>query len=227
MNEATHTVYAEIYSKTSEKRRVIQFNWQEMSLSACTIDVDGTEIVSIIPIQYASLEAGKRCSFLRHNPAGFSHAANGREGKDLSGAIKHLNDMFKIDVEVMTFADELSIFSEWDGIIYRDIKDNNIKGVGSDGLLARLSVDDVMGFAKEATPFVLVGAEKAAPSIIWGESVAREEYDLDEDSKSPEDYVKMMQELHEELLLPIHKLSEEERNSCRRWTRITSHLRSW
>lgn len=211
VNEATHTVYAEIYSKTSEKRRVIQFDWQEMSLSACTIDVDGTEIVSTTPIQYASLEAGSGAPFCATILLGFLMQRMGAEGKDLSGAIKHLNDMFKIDVEAVTSADELSIFSEWDGIIYRDIKDNNIKGVGSDGLLARLSVDDVMGFAKEATPFVLVGAEKAAPSIIWGESAAREEYDLDEDSKSPEDYVKMMQELHEELLLPIHKLSEEEK----------------
>lgn len=63
VNEATHTVYAEVYSKTSEKRRVIQFDWQEMSLSACTIDVDGTEIVSTTPIQYASLEAGSGAPF--------------------------------------------------------------------------------------------------------------------------------------------------------------------
>lgn len=55
-------------------------------------------------------------------------------------------------MEAVTSADELSIFSEWDGIVYRDIKDNNIKGVGSDGLLARLSVDDVMALPKRLHP---------------------------------------------------------------------------
>lgn len=95
MNEATHTVYAEVYSKTSEKRRVIQFDWREMSLSACTIDVDGTEIVSTTPIQYASLEAGSGAPFYATILLGFLMQRMGAEGKDLSGALKHLNDMFK------------------------------------------------------------------------------------------------------------------------------------
>lgn len=207
IDHEANAVIADVYSKTSATHRVIRYKWDTPEISACSIrdEGDGT-YKSVLPIEIDTRASGSGAPFFAVIFLGYLLK---QHGGDVTAALEELHSLLNIDVGAAEKGDELQPFSEYNRVLYKTLKDVPVIGTGMDGVVSRLSLED-LEMMQTYKPFTLDDSELWANSLLWNTADA-ETVSLAEEAVESVDYVEEMKQLREELHLPIHVLSDDEK----------------